>query len=85
MPRSRMRERWYRSKFYLLRHQLEVNGQLHAPVALTPPLGKRPQFLLNRRVGRPQSRSVQYGEVKILDPTGTQLFGTSLQLNVHYH
>jgi hypothetical protein len=34
---------------------MEVNGQLHAPVAL--PQGKSPRYQLNRRLGGPQSRS----------------------------
>jgi hypothetical protein len=29
-------------------------------------------YLLDRRLGGPQSRSGRYGEVKILDPTGTR-------------
>jgi hypothetical protein len=34
--------------------------------------GKSPWYPLDRRLGGPQSRSGQYGEVKILDPTGTR-------------
>jgi hypothetical protein len=34
---------------------MEVSGQLHAPVALSP--GKRPQYALVRRLGGPQNRS----------------------------
>jgi hypothetical protein len=49
---------------------LEVSGQLHAPAALPP--GRSPRYPLYRRLGGPQSRSGQHGEVKILDPTGTQ-------------
>jgi hypothetical protein len=35
------------------------------------PLGKSPWYPFYRRLGGPQSRSGRYGEVKILDPTGT--------------
>jgi hypothetical protein len=31
-----------------------------------------PRYPMDRRLGGPQSRSGQYGEVKILDPTGTR-------------
>jgi hypothetical protein len=46
------------------------SGQLHAPAAL--PLGKSPLYLLDWRLGWPQSRSGRDGEEKILDPTGTR-------------
>jgi hypothetical protein len=35
------------------------------------PHGKSPWYLLDKRLGGTQSRFGQYGEVKILDPTGT--------------
>jgi hypothetical protein len=41
------------------------------PRPLYPP-GRSPRYLLYRRLGGPQSRSGQHGEVKILDPTGTR-------------
>jgi hypothetical protein len=47
-----------------------VSGQLHAPAAL--PLGKSPRYPLYRRLGGPQSRSGQHGEVKFFYPTGTR-------------
>jgi hypothetical protein len=34
--------------------------------------GKSPRYALNRRLGWPQRRSRRYGQVKILDPTGTR-------------
>jgi hypothetical protein len=49
---------------------MEVSGQLDAPAALPP--GKSPPYPLYRRLGGPQSRSGQHGEVKILYPTGTR-------------
>jgi hypothetical protein len=39
---------------------MEVSGQLHAPVALTP--GKSLRYPLDRRLGGPQTRSGQSGE-----------------------
>jgi hypothetical protein len=60
-------------------------------VSLTPlrlyPWGKSPRFLSDKRLGGPQSQSARYGEVKILDPTGTQTptpRSASL-LNVWFH
>jgi hypothetical protein len=50
---------------------LEVSGQIHDPAALATG-GKKPRYQLDRRLGEPQSRSDRYGEVKILDPTGTR-------------
>jgi hypothetical protein len=47
-----------------------MSGQLHAPAALPP--GKSPRYPFYRRLGGPHSRSGQYGEVKIFDPTGTR-------------
>jgi hypothetical protein len=41
---------------------MEVSGKLHAPAALTP--GKEPPVPIVT-----QSRSGQFGEEKILDPT----------------
>jgi hypothetical protein len=42
---------------------MEVSGQFHAPAALPP--GKDPWYLLDRRLGGPQSRSGRGGEGKI--------------------
>jgi hypothetical protein len=53
----------YKSTFPCPRHLLQVSGQLHAQ-----PLYRR--YALDRRLGGPQSRSGQFGEEKILDPTG---------------
>jgi hypothetical protein len=61
----------YRSTFSWPRNYLDVTGQLHAPAALPP--GKETRYPLDRRLGGPQSRSGQYGEVKILDPIGLEL------------
>jgi hypothetical protein len=45
-------------------------------VSFTPlplyPFGKSPLYALDKRLVGPQSRSGRYGEVKILDPTGTR-------------
>jgi len=41
---------------------MEVNGKLHDPAALPP--GKEPWYLLDRRLGGPQSRSGRGGEEK---------------------
>jgi hypothetical protein len=46
---------------------MEVNGQLHAPAALSP--GKMRRHPLGRRLGGPQRRSGRRREEKILDPT----------------
>jgi hypothetical protein len=43
------------------RHQMEVNGQLHAPAALPP---KSPWYPLDRKLGGLQSRSGLGGEEK---------------------
>jgi hypothetical protein len=40
------------------------------PGRFTP--GESPRYLLDRRLGRPQSRSGQHKEVKIVAPTGTR-------------
>jgi len=45
---------------------MEMNGQLHAPAALTP--GKLPPYPLDRRLGGPQSRSGHGGEEKNSQP-----------------
>jgi hypothetical protein len=52
--------------------QIQVRGQPHSLAAL-PPGGKTPQYPPDRMLGGPQSQSEQHGEVKILDPTGTQI------------
>jgi hypothetical protein len=41
------------------------------PAALPP--GRSPRYPFYRRFGGPQSRSGRYGEVKMFDPTGTQI------------
>jgi hypothetical protein len=46
---------------------MEVSDQLHAPAALPP--GKDPWFLLDRRLGGPQSRSGGGGEEKNFQPS----------------
>jgi hypothetical protein len=48
---------------------MEVSGQIHAPAALTHE--KEPQYVLDRRLGGPQSRSGRCGE-KILTPAGNR-------------
>jgi hypothetical protein len=45
---------------------MDVNGQLHAPAAL--PQGKSPRYLLDRRLGGPQSRSGDGSEEKNSEP-----------------
>jgi hypothetical protein len=45
---------------------MEVTGQLHAPAALPP--GKDPGYLIDRRLGGPQSRSGRGGEEKNSQP-----------------
>jgi hypothetical protein len=54
----------YRPTFSWPRHQLELNGQFHAPAVLPP--GKRPRYLLDRRLGGPQNRSGKHGEVTVI-------------------
>jgi hypothetical protein len=49
---------------------MEDSGQLHAPAALLP--GKKSPYILDWRLGGPQSRSGRRGEEKILDPAGTR-------------
>jgi hypothetical protein len=48
---------------------MEMNGQLKASAAL--PVGKEPQYQLDRRLGEAQSHSEQHGEVKIIDAIAT--------------
>jgi hypothetical protein len=45
---------------------MEVSGQFHSPVALTPE--KEPWYPLDRRLGEPQSRSGRGGEEKNFQP-----------------
>jgi hypothetical protein len=45
---------------------MEVNGQLHAPVAL--PQGKNPSYPLDKKLGGPQSPSGLGGEEKNCQP-----------------
>jgi hypothetical protein len=58
----------YRSTFSW--NKTEVSGQFHAPAAL--PRGKSPRCPSDRRMCGPQSSSERYGELKIIDCTGTQ-------------
>jgi hypothetical protein len=46
---------------------MEVSGQIHAPAPLYPQ-GKSPWYLLDRRLGEPQSRSGRGGEEKNFQP-----------------
>jgi hypothetical protein len=48
-----------------------MNGQFHAPAALTLGEPPPPQYPLDMRLGGPQSQPKQHVEMKILDPTGT--------------
>jgi hypothetical protein len=48
------------------RHYMEASGQLHAPAALTP--GKNPWYLLDRRLGGPQSRFGRGGKEENSQP-----------------
>jgi hypothetical protein len=57
----------YRSTFSRPQHKFEVSGQLYVPAALPPVKGL--QYPMDRRLGWALER---YGEVKILDPTGTR-------------
>jgi hypothetical protein len=50
---------------------MEVSGQLHAPAAF--PLGKRPRYPLDKRLGGPLNRSGRRGQEKIFDPTGLEI------------
>jgi len=47
-----------------------MSGQLHAPAALPPE--KNPWYLLNRRLGGPQSRSGHAGEENSQPPPGIE-------------
>jgi hypothetical protein len=66
---KRMEEWMYRSTSSWPWHQLEWSGQLHAPTILP---GKSPRYRLYRRLREPQGQPGRYGEVKVLDPTGTR-------------
>jgi hypothetical protein len=50
---------------------MEVSGQLHAPAALSPG-GKNPRYLLDIRLGGPQSLSGRCGEEKNLALPGIE-------------
>jgi hypothetical protein len=54
---------------------LDLGTSWRLVVSLTPqplyPTGKEFRYPLDRRTGEPQSRSGPYGDVKILDFTGT--------------
>jgi hypothetical protein len=58
----------YGSTFFCPLHWLEVSCQLNDPAA-----GKEPRYPLDRSLGLPQDRSGRFGDVKILDPTGTRI------------
>jgi hypothetical protein len=45
---------------------MKMNGLFHAPTALSP--GKEPVYLLDRRLGGPQSRSEHDGKKKNSQP-----------------
>jgi hypothetical protein len=47
----------------------KVSDQHHTLAALSK--GKESRYSLDRRLGGPLSRSRRYGEVKILEPTGS--------------
>jgi hypothetical protein len=47
---------------------MEMSGQLHAPARPLHPQGKSPWYPLDRRLGRPQSRSGHGGEKKNSQP-----------------
>jgi hypothetical protein len=49
---------------------MEINGQLHVMPHYSR--GKRPMHPLDRRLGGPQSQYGRFGEMKILDSTGTR-------------
>jgi hypothetical protein len=49
---------------------MEVDGQLHAPIAL--PLGKSPRYTLDRKLSGPRSRLELYGEETNLASAGKQ-------------
>jgi hypothetical protein len=49
---------------------MEVSGQRHIPAAL--PREKSPRYSWDRSFGEHQSRPGRYGEMKILDYTGTR-------------
>jgi hypothetical protein len=57
-------------------HFLDLGTNWRWVVNFTPrplyPRGKSPRYPLDRRLGGPQSQSERFGEVKILDPTGTR-------------
>jgi hypothetical protein len=61
---------------YLEPHFLDLGTSWRWVVSFTPlplyPQGNSPQYPLDRRLGRPRSRSGQHGEEKILDPTRIQ-------------
>jgi hypothetical protein len=62
----------YFSKVHIFLISALVGGEWSAshPGRFTP--SKEFQISLNRRLGGPQSRFGRYGEVKIVDPTGTR-------------
>jgi hypothetical protein len=52
------------------RNWLELSYQLHAPATLLPE--KEPPNPLDKKLGKPHSRSGRRGEEKILEPNGTR-------------
>jgi hypothetical protein len=62
---------------------MEVSGQLHAPATLLQ--GKNPWYLLDRRLGGPQSRSGCGGEEKNSQPLpGVEPPITSSNFTLHH-
>jgi hypothetical protein len=47
-----------------------LSGELYTPATL--PQRKKPKYQLNRTLSESQVRSGRYGEMRILDPTGTR-------------
>jgi hypothetical protein len=65
----------YRSTFSWPRHLLEVSGQLHAPVALSP--RKSPQYTLDRRLDGPRAGLDDVEKRKCLTLPGLELWPLS--------
>jgi hypothetical protein len=61
----------YRSIFSWPRHGTSWRWMISFTSLPLYPRGNSPRYLLDRRLGGPQSRSGRRGEKKILDPTGT--------------
>jgi hypothetical protein len=74
-PWRRIGEWMYISTFSWPLHWSKVSGQLYTPAVL--PRGKRPRYLLDRRLGGPHRRSRRYGEVKVTAIQGLWALGSS--------